>query len=110
MTKCGLLILSRLLEDVNVGQIACHAVKIKALAYDKLGGIFKTDIIGIDVALHSLGFEQQRGHLDVGGLLFAEVVDEALDGIACVNNILDDDDAAVFNVLAKSQNFFNHAG
>ncbi len=99
----GVLVL--VLEHVDVIQIARQAIKIKTKAYDKLFGNLKSHIVRLNLASQSFWLEEQSGHLQLGRLMGAKVVDELVDGVARVDDILHDNHRAALYVLAQAQDF-----
>ena len=63
-TRCGIRSVSRFLEHVDVGEIACQTVKVETEPDDELGRNRETDIVGFDIALQRLGLEQQGGDFE----------------------------------------------
>ena len=85
-------------DDGHVGQVAVLLEQIQAVAEDELVGDLLADVVGVDVDLSSGGLVQECAGLDASGTLGLDVVHQELQGVAGVNDILDDQDVAVGHV------------
>ena len=85
-------------DDGHVGQVAVLLEQVQAVAEDELVGDLLADVVGVDVDLSSGGLVQECAGLDASGTLGLDVIHQELQGIAGVNDILDDQDVAVGHV------------
>lgn len=93
-----------IVENVDVVEIAGHAVDVEAIADDKLFWYFKTYVVGVDGHLKSLGLEQEGGYAHRCGVHGLDVGLEAGHGVAGVDDVLYDDYVASGYVVGQTHN------
>lgn len=96
-------------ESQNLGDIATVAVVVETIADDEIVGNLDGDVVGFEIDLAVLGFEEHCCNADIGCALILALLDEALDGDARVDNILDDDDRSACEILIKSDELLDDA-
>src|ERR1700683_3488298 len=88
-----------LLQDADLFQAAITAVVIEAVADDKDVGDLEADPVDFDGDL-ALFLVQEDTDLDVLGAEFAQALDGAGEGMAGVEDVIDDDDFAALEGVA----------
>lgn len=88
-------------ELVHQRQIAPEAVVIESVTYDELVRDADADVVDPDVFLVCFGLEEQRRDLEMLDVLGLENRFELLYGVSRIDDVLDDDHAAAFQVLIE---------
>ena len=98
------------LEHADVRHIAVLLGVIQPVAHDELVGDLKAREIGRDGLDAAGGLIEQSNDRHALGAFGEEIVLEEVEGIAGVQNILDDHDLAARNVLLQVVRDLHHAG
>ena len=98
------------LEDADIGHIPVLLAVVQAVAHHELVGDLEAGIVGGDGLFAAGRLIQQGGNGDGGGALGLQVLRQEIQGIAGVQNILDDDDVAAADVALEVAGDLHHAG
>ena len=90
-----------LFQDANLFQATITALVIEAIAYDELVGDFEADPIDFEGDFMATTFFEEDACFHVGGTEFAQALDDPGEGLARVEDVVDDEDMAVFEGIAQ---------
>ena len=95
---------------IDVREVPALLVIIQAIAHDELVGDVHGLVIDGIVVLERLGFEEQRGDPNVGGIETMQLLDGIFHGVSRIDDIFHDDHVAAFKRMVETDELAYHVG